>query len=76
LRFSTPSFSLLPWRSSIPCISVSSRLASRRFLREIISEIRVLLPRHRRASVAVEVFVAAARERVGAPQQKAPLGRE
>jgi len=46
------------------------QVETRPFRREIMSEIRVLLPRHRHPSIAVEAFIAAAREHVGAPQQK------
>ena len=46
------------------------RVETRPFRREIIGEIRLLLPRHRRASLAVEAFVAAARDHVGGPAAK------
>jgi len=41
------------------------RVETRPFRREIVSEIRLLLPRHRHASLATEAFVRAARDYVG-----------
>ncbi|MBV8837842.1 MAG: LysR family transcriptional regulator, partial [Alphaproteobacteria bacterium] len=51
------------------------RIEARPFRREIVSEIRLLLPRHRRASLATEAFVKAARDYVAAPALAAPRKR-
>jgi DNA-binding transcriptional LysR family regulator len=48
------------------------RIEARPFRREIIGEIKILLPRHRRASLATEAFVKAARDYVAAPAPAAP----
>jgi DNA-binding transcriptional LysR family regulator len=47
------------------------RVETRPIRCEIVGEIRVLLPRHRRSSLAVEAFVATARDHAGASPQEA-----
>jgi DNA-binding transcriptional LysR family regulator len=43
------------------------RVETRPFRRKLVGELRVLLPRHRRVSLAVEAFLSAAHDHVGAP---------
>jgi hypothetical protein len=42
----------------------------------VVGETRERLPRRRRSSLAVEAFVAAARDHVGAPSQQASSRRK